>query len=110
MPAPSSPAHRVVRDLADLPPVVREHRLLTSVAPDYPLAAVRDRIEGTVDVAFTITRTGGVRDVQVLQSEPAQIFDRAALDAVKRWKFDPRIEDGVAVDYRTRTRLHFRLD
>ncbi len=97
-------------DLADLPPVVREHRLISTATPEYPLSAVRDRIEGAVDVAFTITRDGKVRDVQVLQSEPARVFDRAAVDAVKRWRFDPRIEDGVAVDYRTRTRLRFRLD
>jgi TonB family protein len=42
-------------------------------------------------------------------SEPAGTFDRSALDAVKRWRYEPRVVAGNVVEQRVQTRLRFRL-
>jgi periplasmic protein TonB len=49
------------------------------------------------------------RDAVVKGAEPNGVFDRAALDAVKRWRYEPRVVDGSVVDQRVETRLRFRL-
>jgi protein TonB len=79
------------------------------VAPEYPRAARRRNITGSVDVTFTVTTDGKVRSAEILRSEPAETFDEAALDAVTRWRFEPFIEDGAAVEKRTAVRLAFDL-
>jgi protein TonB len=45
----------------------------------------------------------------VREAEPAGTFDRAALDAVKRWRYEPRVVDGNVVEQRVQARLRFRL-
>ncbi len=73
----------------DIVPLVR-------VDPDYPPRAKQRGIEGYVDLQFTISAVGTVQGAQVIGSEPAYIFDRAALRAVRKWKYNPRIVNGVA--------------
>ena len=69
---------------------------LVRVPPDYPPAA--RNIEGWVQVRFSVTATGSVRDAVVVASEPGTIFDDAALEAVARWRYNPRVAAGVAVE------------
>ena len=80
------------------------------VGPEYPRAARRRNVTGSVDVAFTVTTDGRVRDLSVLKSEPSETFDQAALDAVAQWRFEPVIENGVAVEKRSAVRLAFNLE
>ena len=47
---------------------------------------------------FSVTATGSVRDPVVVASEPGTIFDEAALKAIARWRYNPRVESGVAVE------------
>ena len=68
------------------------------IQPDYPIQARQKGIEGWVDVQFTVGADGSVRDPVVLGAEPKAIFDRAALQAVKGWKYNPKIEDGKPVE------------
>ena len=79
------------------------------VAPKYPRAAHRRNVTGSVDVTFTVTTDGKIRDMSVLKSEPGATFDQAAMDAVEKWRFEPVIENGVAVEKRTAVRLAFTL-
>jgi protein TonB len=79
------------------------------VAPKYPRAAHRRNVTGSVDVTFTVTTDGRIRDMSVLKSEPGATFDQAAMDAVEKWRFEPVIENGVAVEKRTAVRLAFTL-
>ena len=76
----------------------------------YPMRARERGIEGWVLVEFTITATGTVRDPVVLEADPPRIFDRAALRAIKKWKYRPRVVEGVAVERVERNRLTFELD
>lgn len=70
---------------------------LVRIPPEYPMRARQRRIEGWVLVRFTITRAGTVKNVVVLDSHPGTIFDKAAVRAVSKWKYNPKIENGVAI-------------
>ena len=74
--------------------LARELTPLVRVPPEYPMKALADEIEGFVMLRFIVTETGSVEDPEVLRSDPPRIFDRAALRAVLRWKFQPQIRDG----------------
>jgi protein TonB len=88
---------------ADAAPLVR-------VEPRYPVLAARRGIEGHVVVEFTITAAGSVKDASVRESEPPNVFDRAALEAVRKWKYQPKIVDGAAVERSgVKVRLTFEL-
>jgi TonB family protein len=113
-PATSTQANRVTSSSSfassepELIPVSRLTRT-NYVAPKYPRAAHRRNVTGSVDVTFTITTDGRIRDLSVLESEPGETFDQAAMDAVEKWRFEPVIENGVAVEKRTAVRLAFTL-
>ena len=70
---------------------------LVRVDPDYPPRARQRGIEGYVDLEFTIGPTGAVEDPRVIGANPTGVFDEAALRAVRRWRYNPKLEDGVAV-------------
>ncbi len=59
------------------------------VPPTYPNRALNLGIEGYVDVQFSVTAMGSTDNVQVVAAVPENVFDRAALRAVKRWKYLP---------------------
>jgi protein TonB len=91
-------------------PVLREARLLSRVDPVFPREAMRNRQQGWVEVEFTIGIDGSVGSAQVIASRPNRVFDRAALQAIQSWRFEPRQENGQAVASRLRQRFDFRLD
>lgn len=70
---------------------------LVRVEPRYPTEAARDGISGWVQLAFTIDTTGAVVDVRVIAAEPARVFEREAIRALRRWKYQPKVVEGVAV-------------
>jgi len=71
---------------------------MVRVPPQYPERAMQRGIEGRVLVEFTITRSGSVKDAKVIAYEPSRIFNKAALKAVSQWKYNPKIENGNAVE------------
>lgn len=71
---------------------------LVRIAPEYPPRALRRGIEGWVQVQFTITATGAVKDPKVVAAEPPGLFDEAAIKSILRWRYNPKIEGGVAVE------------
>jgi protein TonB len=75
----------------DVIPVVR-------FPPEYPARAIPRGIEGWVQIQFTVTTAGTVRDPVVVAAEPHGIFEEAALNAIARWRYNPRIDGGVAVE------------
>lgn len=83
---------------------------LVRIAPQYPRDAEMSMIEGYVEVEFTITETGSVRNPRVIDSKPPRIFDREAIRAILRWKFKPRVIDGVAVERQATQTVEFNLD
>ncbi len=63
---------------------------------------------GWVEVSFTVDRDGETRDIRVIDSSPTGVHEEAALAAVRKWRFQPARENGVAVERRTGVRLRFQ--
>jgi TonB family protein len=82
---------------------------LREVPPVYPSAAERLNLSGWVDVEFTVAPDGSTQDLVVRGAEPQRMFDQAAIDAVKRWRFEPIMRDGAAVAQRAAVRIRFEL-
>ena len=74
-----------------------EYLPIVKVAPVYPSRALSRGLEGYVIVEFTVTRTGTVRDVVVVEST-STLFERAATEAALKFKYKPRVIDGEAVE------------
>jgi protein TonB len=66
-----------------------ELRALSTPAPRFPPDALRAGQSGEVQVEFTVAPDGSVSNARVLRSTPARVFDREAINAVKRWRFQP---------------------
>jgi protein TonB len=73
----------------------------------YPPRAANAGVEGRVDIEFTVGPDGATRDITIIASSPAGVFDHAARDAVGQWRYQPLEVDGIAVPARTRVRLRF---
>ena len=71
---------------------------LVRIEPDYPIRARQRGIEGWVALQFTIGRSGAVKDPMVVDAYPTSVFNRAALQAVQKWKYNPKIENGSAIE------------
>ncbi|MDP1664361.1 MAG: TonB family protein [Methylobacter sp.] len=82
---------------------------LERIPPKYPARAANRHIEGWVKIEFTITRSGTVENAVVVEAEPAEIFDEAALKAINQWTFKEKIVNGVAVEQRAVQTLQFKL-
>lgn len=82
---------------------------LERIPPKYPQRAANRHIEGWVKIEFTISTSGNVKDAAVVEAEPADMFDEAALDAIEQWKFKEKIVNGVAVEQRAVQTLQFKL-
>lgn len=113
-PKPLAPKPVPVQTAAVTPPpapVGESHpaELLKAAPPDYPPEAYRARQQGWVQVAFTVTADGTVADAKVTGAEPTRVFNNAALTAVKRWTFKPRMENGQAKDEQVTRRIQFTL-
>lgn len=84
---------------------------IVKVAPAYPRRAAQRGIEGYVVVEFTVTSLGTVTNPVVLEAEPPGVFDKAALDAVKKFKYKPQVVEGQAVEVPgVRNIIRFELD
>jgi len=84
---------------------------LVRVNPQYPSRALLANIEGWVHVEFTITAAGTVKEARVIDADPPGYFERAALGAVQKYKYRPKIDDGVAVERPgVQVVLSFKLD
>lgn len=77
-------------------------RPVSTPAPRYPPEALRAGTSGEVLVEITVGTDGSVTNARVLRATPARVFDREALNAVKRWKFEP-----VSAPVTTRRTLAF---
>jgi protein TonB len=79
------------------------------IRPIYPRDAAMAGIEGWVQVEFTITESGTVKDPRVIDARPPRVFNREAIRAILKWKFKPRVVDGVAIERRATQIIDFSL-
>ena len=83
--------------------------LLKTVQPAYPLRAMNGKIEGWVDVEFTVAETGKVKDVSIRATSNPGVFDDAAVKAVAQWRYKPVLRDAKPVPVRSQIRVRFTL-
>jgi protein TonB len=83
---------------------------IVKVAAQYPPRASSRGIEGYVLLEYTVTKQGTVKDPIVIEAEPSNIFNKAAIRSALRYKYKPRVVDGVPQDVPgVQTRIVFQL-
>lgn len=89
-----------------------EYLPMVKVAPLYPRRALRKGLEGECVVEYTVNRDGSVRDVQVVEERcTSRLFHRASVEAARKFKYQPRVIDGTAVEVPgVRNRFTYRLE
>lgn len=83
--------------------------LIKAAAPSYPPGALRSHQQGWVVVSFKIDTDGRTSDIKVIDSQPRRVFDRAAIEAVDRYRFTPAMKDGVAIASTKQQKIEFKL-
>jgi protein TonB len=77
----------------------------------YPQKALDMGVEGYVILEFTVTRTGSLQDIVVIESSPPGYFEDAALKAATGFRYEPRIVNGEPVDVpRAQYKMVFKLE
>ena len=79
------------------------------VPPLYPDSARNRNIGGWVDLTFLVGPDGAVSEVAVIAAQPAGTFEQAAIDAVRRWRYQPLVRDGHAASQQARVRVRFKV-
>jgi len=83
---------------------------IVKVAPQYPSRASARGIEGYVLLEYTVTKQGTVQGPVVIEAVPPKIFNKAAINSALRYKYKPRVVDGVPQDVKgVRTKITFKL-
>jgi len=83
---------------------------LVKFPPTYPREARKKGIEGYVVVEFTISESGSTKDVKIVSASPRGIFDRAAIEAVKKFRYRPKKIDGQTIEVAgVRNKITFNL-
>lgn len=101
---PAAPTAAVVNASPRRAAVSGVPRLLQDAQPRYPLPALRNRLEGQVEVAFVIRPDGSVGDVRLVAAQPRDLFDAAAIAAASRWRFE-----ASGQSHPSQRTIHFRL-
>ncbi|GAK22269.1 LOW QUALITY PROTEIN: ferric siderophore transport system, periplasmic binding protein TonB [Vibrio sp. JCM 19052] len=87
-----------------------KHLPLYRVDPRYPSKALKRKMEGYVVMRFTIDATGRPKDIEVIDAKPKRIFEKEAIRALKKWKYQPKVEDGVSIEQFGQTaKVEFKL-
>ena len=81
--------------------------LVKKPQPTYPVEAMHMHIEGAVQLSASITKNGDIAAVKILSGDPQ--LARAAVDAVKRWKYQPYLLNGEPVEIQTQITVNFKL-
>jgi len=75
-----------------------EYLPIVKVAPIYPRRAQSRGITGYCIVEYTVTTSGAIRDPKAIDCDPAGVFEAASVKASLKFKYKPRVVDGVAIE------------
>jgi protein TonB len=104
---PSVPVAAAPPEVLKVSQGVTQGLLTRRVQPAYPRQALQMHIAGSVQLQAVIGKTGSIESVKVLSGDP--ILARAALDAVKQWKYKPYMLDNEPVEIQTQITVNFKL-
>jgi protein TonB len=100
-----------VASAQDAPKKITKSEALSAVAtrvqPDYPSVARQLKVQGTVELSVLVAENGSVAKVEIVSGNP--MLTVSAVDALKRWKFRPFIEDGKPIQVLAPVTVDFRL-
>lgn len=85
----ATPSSTAATPAAARPAASSSLKVVSSPSPRYPPEALRAGTAGEVLVEITIGTDGSVTNARVVRATPPRVFDREALNAVRRWKFEP---------------------
>lgn len=86
-------------------------RPIVQIPPKYPMTALSSGTEGWVVLAFDINPLGGVENIKVLEANPKRVFNKAAKQALRKWKYRAKLVDGTAVAQKNLTvQLDFTME
>lgn len=83
---------------------------LQRIPPQYPRDAARGGITGWVQLEVLVNADGSVRSAKVIDAKPRGVFEASAVQAVMRWKFKPKVENGKPVEQRGAQKIEFNLN
>jgi TonB family protein len=86
-----------------------ELTLVKSATPVYPPKANLSKVQGWVELDFTVAETGAVKDIAIHAASNPGVFDKAAISALAQWRYQPVVRDGKSVAQRARIRIRFTL-
>lgn len=107
---PGALAARIDKAVFSIDDVDRAPQAGVRLRPTYPLQARMRGQEGSVMLEFVVDSNGWTRDITAVSAEPGNVFVRAAVRAVERWRFKPGMRGGRAVSVRVWQRISFRLE
>jgi len=84
--------------------------LKSGFAPPYPPRPLMNKVEGWLEVLIDVDERGWVDRVIVLNSKPGRMFDQTTVRTIKKWKFHPKMVNGVATPYQVKQVIEFSLD
>ena len=94
----------------DLQAIDGEYLPIVKVAPQYPRRALSRGVEGYVILEYTVTKQGTVIEPKIIEAQPENVFDQAAIKSALRYKYKPRIVNGQAITVSgVRTKINFVL-
>lgn len=99
---------QVTPSVAHVSKGVMEGRLLNNILPIYPALARAMHMSGRVELQATISRGGTIENLRVM-SGPT-IFQQAALDAVRQWRYQPYLLNGQPVEVETTIEVDFAMN
>lgn len=106
--SPSHGSSTVTEEPVRIGGKVRPPRRIKYAHPEYPLDALRVRVEGIVIIEAIIDKNGKIRDAKILKSIP--LLDAAALETVKKWEYAPTTIDGKPVEVILSVIVNFKIE
>jgi len=106
-PAHVEPPARAERQPLKLSEPIVQAQLISRIEPQYPIIAIQTKTEGTVRLHAIISRDGRITSLDVVSGHPLLV--KAALDAVRQWRYRPTMLNGEAVEVETSITVIFRL-
>ena len=95
---------------AAAPVPVSELQFRKYVQPKYPRTARSRNVDGWVELEFTVNTDGNTKDIKIGAAQPPNQFEEAAIDAVKKWEFEPEYANGQLVEKRALVRVRFKVE
>ncbi len=93
--------------LIEMPKSISSIKVIHQVSPQYPEDAANKCIEGKVDLEFIVQKEGSVSNVLIKKAEPNTLFNKVAIEAIRQWRFKPKLIDNQLVEQKAQQQFIF---